>query len=155
LRNDQPRSNCPRFPFSHRVSESKRERTPFQAKFLINVIVTFDRLIEAEKQGSLNFRQLELKGSWDHSHEMFVVGFIHDVFSCLLIALLVLHEQLLNAQGPRSRPSTISARDNAHSPSGFHLITPFRLTDGREVIVNRGWIPESAQNPNQRPHTQV
>ncbi|MCG8625982.1 MAG: SURF1 family protein [Proteobacteria bacterium] len=41
--------------------------------------------------------------------------------------------------------------------AGYHIITPFRLTDGRPdgniVLVNRGWVPERFRTPQSRPHT--
>ncbi len=33
---------------------------------------------------------------------------------------------------------------------GAWVVTPFRLDDGREVIVNRGWVPDSYQRPQTR-----
>jgi surfeit locus 1 family protein len=34
---------------------------------------------------------------------------------------------------------------------GYHLFTPFQLTDGRIVIVNRGWVPAAQKDPATRP----
>ena len=32
----------------------------------------------------------------------------------------------------------------------FHLLTPFRLDDGREMIVDRGYVPAGLRDPNSR-----
>lgn len=34
---------------------------------------------------------------------------------------------------------------------GYHVITPFRLADGRSVLVNRGWVPKDRRDPATRP----
>jgi surfeit locus 1 family protein len=34
--------------------------------------------------------------------------------------------------------------------TGYHLITPLRLADGRAVLVDRGWVPLAADDPEQR-----
>ena len=36
---------------------------------------------------------------------------------------------------------------------GYHIITPFRLGDGRLVLVNRGWVPEDLRLPQSRRQT--
>jgi len=37
--------------------------------------------------------------------------------------------------------------------AGFHIVTPFTLTDGRVVLVNRGWVSESYRDQTKRPFT--
>jgi surfeit locus 1 family protein len=34
--------------------------------------------------------------------------------------------------------------------AGFHIVTPMTLTDGRVVLVNRGWVSESYSDPSKR-----
>ena len=34
--------------------------------------------------------------------------------------------------------------------SGFEVVTPFRLDDGREILINRGWVPPSAKDTRAR-----
>ncbi len=38
---------------------------------------------------------------------------------------------------------------------GYFVITPMTLTDGRTLLVNRGWIPAASKNPLSRPETAV
>jgi surfeit locus 1 family protein len=51
-------------------------------------------------------------------------------------------EQIL---GPRSH----------RRQSGYHVITPFRLDDGRLMLINRGWVPSAARDPAVRTDGQV
>ncbi|MFD7133165.1 SURF1 family protein [Streptomyces sp. NPDC059894] len=39
------------------------------------------------------------------------------------------------------REVVVRRRVNADEEVGFHVLTPFVLTDGRVLLVNRGWIP--------------
>jgi hypothetical protein len=39
--------------------------------------------------------------------------------------------------------------------SGFHVITPLELADGRFLFVNRGFVPYDRKNPATRPEGQV
>ncbi len=38
---------------------------------------------------------------------------------------------------------------------GYHILTPMRLTDGRWVIVNRGWVPQKLRDGASRPEGQL
>jgi surfeit locus 1 family protein len=38
---------------------------------------------------------------------------------------------------------------------GFHVITPFVLTNGMAVLVNRGWVPSERKDPAARPEGQI
>lgn len=38
---------------------------------------------------------------------------------------------------------------------GFHVITPFVLTNGMAVLVNRGWVPSDRKDPARRPEGQI
>ncbi|MER7692034.1 SURF1 family protein [Streptomyces sp. NPDC097610] len=40
-----------------------------------------------------------------------------------------------------AREVVIRRRTNADGEVGFHVLTPLVLTDGKVVLVNRGWIP--------------
>lgn len=40
-----------------------------------------------------------------------------------------------------AREVVVRRRTNADGEVGFHVLTPFVLTDGRVLLVNRGWIP--------------
>jgi cytochrome oxidase assembly protein ShyY1 len=40
-----------------------------------------------------------------------------------------------------SREVVVRRRVNSDDEVGFHVLTPFVLTDGKVVLVNRGWIP--------------
>ena len=39
--------------------------------------------------------------------------------------------------------------------AGFHIVTPFTLTDGRTVLINRGWVSESYRVQDKREFTLV
>jgi cytochrome oxidase assembly protein ShyY1 len=38
----------------------------------------------------------------------------------------------------------VRRRTNSDDEVGFHVLTPFVLTDGKVLLVNRGWIPATA-----------
>ncbi|MET9382297.1 SURF1 family protein [Streptomyces sp. NPDC002928] len=40
-----------------------------------------------------------------------------------------------------SREVVVRRRVNSDDEVGFHVLTPFVLTDGKVLLVNRGWIP--------------
>jgi cytochrome oxidase assembly protein ShyY1 len=40
-----------------------------------------------------------------------------------------------------ARQEVVRRRTNSDGEVGFHVLTPFVLTDGKVLLVNRGWIP--------------
>ncbi|GGF16351.1 SURF1-like protein [Aliidongia dinghuensis] len=38
---------------------------------------------------------------------------------------------------------------------GYQVVTPFRLADGKIVLVNRGWVPEARKDPAKRPEGEI
>jgi len=46
-------------------------------------------------------------------------------------------------------PKTLEGR------AGLWVITPFRLTDGRVILVNRGWVPNVLESKNKRKEGQI
>jgi surfeit locus 1 family protein len=42
-----------------------------------------------------------------------------------------------------------------HDQFGYAIITPFKLTDGRTLLVNRGWVPAKKKDASTRPETTV
>jgi surfeit locus 1 family protein len=38
---------------------------------------------------------------------------------------------------------------------GYHILTPFRLKDGRVVLLNRGWVPPELKDPSLRKQGQI
>ena len=38
---------------------------------------------------------------------------------------------------------------------GYHIVTPFALTDGRVILVDRGWVPENRRDPATRTEGQL
>ncbi len=37
-----------------------------------------------------------------------------------------------------------------HSQLGYHILTPFMLTDGRMILMNRGWVPVDQKDASTR-----
>lgn len=38
---------------------------------------------------------------------------------------------------------------------GYHVLTPFKLIDGRTVLLNRGWVPNDKKDPATRKEGQI
>jgi surfeit locus 1 family protein len=45
--------------------------------------------------------------------------------------------------------------DTGPTRQGFKVLTPFTLTSGGVIIVDRGWVPEMEKDPAKRAHGQV
>lgn len=53
-----------------------------------------------------------------------------------------------------AREMLLAARSMNGNP-GYHLMTPFVMTDGRTLIVDRGWIPLQRKDPANRAEGQI
>jgi surfeit locus 1 family protein len=49
----------------------------------------------------------------------------------------------------------LAAREVRFSTYGYHILTPFHLTDGRFVLISRGWVPPAAKDPTTRADNQT
>lgn len=79
--------------------------------------VALDQLSGKPEQDE--YRQVRLRGRFDHAHEMHLIA------------------RSLNGN------------------TGYHIITPLILEDGRAVLVNRGWVPDTRKDPARRAEGQV
>ena len=61
---------------------------------------------------------------------------------------------MLNGAWLPSHEFTIAVR-YFQGKLGYHIVTPFQLSDGRVVLVNRGWVPSEKKEPESRPETAV
>ena len=60
------------------------------------------------------------------------------------------HEQLV---GPRDPITPLHLRFDGEP--GYHVVTPFRLADGKRVLVLRGWVPHDGADAQRRHMGQV
>jgi hypothetical protein len=78
-----------------------------------------ERPLEEYKPTDIEFRQVELEGSFDNEGSVLV--------------------------GPRSLPSYKGASTNEERNSGFIVMTPFEVKGTNQfIMVNRGWVPIDA-----------
>ena len=55
----------------------------------------------------------------------------------------------LSGSFDHDRELDLAARSHLGVP-GYHIVTPFRLADGRTVLVDRGWVPNNRRDPKTR-----
>jgi len=86
----------------------------------------------------LEYRPVKASGVFDHSREHYIGP----------RSLLLLGEEQ-QSKGLSSDPNTI----------GWHVVTPLKVTagemEGKEILVNRGWVPMSRVKPSTRLEGQV
>ncbi|CAB4041072.1 surfeit locus 1-like, partial [Paramuricea clavata] len=86
--------------------------------------------LEFLKDEEMQYRRVKIKGTFDHSKEMHLF--------------------------PRSQNNDErSAGMGRPNPTGAQIITPFCLSSGEKILVNRGWVEKSKMNPATRPKGQV
>jgi len=85
---------------------------------------------------ALELRPVHVRGSYDHGRELYI--------------------------GPRSKIVQTGEEELGRSgllstgQTGVQVVTPFRLADsGREILVNRGWVPTKKMAPSTRAEGQI
>lgn len=48
----------------------------------------------------------------------------------------------------------LAARDYM-AQRGYHILTPFRMDDGRIILLNRGWVPQEKKKAETRPESLI
>lgn len=86
-----------------------------------------------ENNEDLEYRRIQVRGSFDHSKEMFIGP-----------------RSLIDSQGG-SGGGVIST----DVKTGWHVITPFLVENGPTILVNRGWVPREKLDPSQRSGGQI
>ncbi len=54
-----------------------------------------------------------------------------------------------------SKELHLAARDVRYSVYGYQILVPFRMEDGRVMLVSRGWVPQEKKAPESRAEGQV
>eukprot|EP00795_Rhopilema_esculentum_P010654 gene10653-19396_t len=84
--------------------------------------------LNLDLQESMMYRRVKMVGEFDHSNELYL--------------------------GPR--PINKQQQGLASNKVGYHVITPFMLTDsGEKILVNRGWVPKKRLSPESRAEGQI
>lgn len=127
---------------------------PFRPK-LIPTLFTIPSLIVLIALGTWQIQRLEWKE-----------GLIEQLQTRAQQAPAPIPEGPLTADEHEFIPVTVTGEfDHAHEfhlvnralngEAGINVVTPFRLEDGRTILVNRGWVPFEERDASNRPEAQV
>ena len=104
-----------------------------EAKTQGHIIPLPENILDPGKIKELEYRRVFVEGKFDHTKEIFL--------------------------GPRpltkSGPHTGGGMMTIGSKTGFQIITPFILTSGERILINRGWVPVEKKNPKTRLDGQI
>ena len=80
-----------------------------------------------------------MTGSFDHSQEV-----------------LIGPRSYIDATGGSSAGGIIIFGSNSGERVGYHVVTPFVVSGtGERILINRGWVPHTRLQQEQRPQGQV
>ncbi|XP_028395005.1 surfeit locus protein 1-like [Dendronephthya gigantea] len=85
--------------------------------------------LELLKDEKMQYRRVKIRGTFDHSKELHIF--------------------------PRSQNNDGRSGIRGPNATGAQIVTPFRLSSGEIILVNRGWVEKSKKNPVTRPEGQV
>ena len=97
-------------------------------------------------------------GAWQLERLEWKTALIADLQQRSTAAPITLDAALASPQTSEYRPVRITGRwlhdrempllaRTYRGEPGLHVVTPLALSDGRRLLVNRGWVPLSAQDP--------
>ena len=95
----------------------------------------------ADDASELEYHKVAVKGRFDHDKEIYIKD------KWLKTPFSVIHRSKLKTYNPYdySEPEY----------KGYHVITPFILDSGEQILVNRGWVDEAHLDPKTRTSGQI
>ncbi len=104
-------------------------------------------------------------GNWQMQRLAWKEGLIAQIEERAFSPAMPLGEYDYREQGEYSRIEMTGAFDHSREmplfaigpggKAGFHIYTPFHISDFYPVIVNRGWVPTDMRDPSTRPQGQI
>ena len=100
-------------------------------------------------------------GVWQLQRLEWKTGLIADLEQRTAAAPITLNEALADPSASQYRPVRVTGRwlheremrllaRTYRGEPGLHIVTPLALSDGQRLLVDRGWVPLSAEDPVRR-----
>jgi len=93
-----------------------------------------DVLVDGGRIKELEYRRVSVEGEFDHAKEIFI------------------GPRALQTDKPSGGGGGLIGQSGQY---GFQVVTPFVLTSGERILINRGWVPRKDKNPKSRKEGQI